>query len=301
MFYGALVDSADVIDNWNTVYNRIAIRSSAMISDLGMAVQSLMTTVDATIVVPNSMMTALNQRVLIALSLRKVHEEQLHKSVDKHGSLLYKIPPFCRRGSRSCRRPFSTRRFVKKHRAQIVSSAFKFMNETNPTVETHVWNSIVLVQKQITDWSGHLNFDKIVFPMLWKVLKSGASGSSGVRFSAHVVTGSKFAREVLKDRTDKFHTLFFEKRNRNFQQRLDRATQRTQRQLAQRAPLQDELHTLVYTICRLYFDRITLTRDQAYVLNPENLVRQFQCVETFQFLAGPGQPIGALFDSFSGT
>ncbi|KAL9698819.1 hypothetical protein quinque_002260 [Culex quinquefasciatus] len=42
------------------------------------------------------------------------------------------------------------------------------MNETNPTVETHVWNSIVLVPKQITDWSGHLNFDKIVFPMLWK-------------------------------------------------------------------------------------------------------------------------------------
>ncbi|KAL9705721.1 hypothetical protein quinque_009239 [Culex quinquefasciatus] len=145
-------------------------------------------------------MLGVKLRVLIALSLSKVHEKQLHKSVDKHGALLYKIPPFCRRGSRSCRRPFSTRRFVEKHRAQIVSSAFKFMNETNPTVETHVWNSIVLVQKQITDWSGHLN--------------------------------SKFA-------------FLFE----------------------------DELHTLVYKICRLYFDRITLTRDQAYVLNLENLVR----------------------------
>ncbi|KAL1395712.1 hypothetical protein pipiens_002800 [Culex pipiens pipiens] len=54
----------DAIDNWNTVYNRIAIRSSAMISDLGTAVQSLMGSVDAAIVVPNSILTTLNQGTL---------------------------------------------------------------------------------------------------------------------------------------------------------------------------------------------------------------------------------------------
>ncbi|EDS42472.1 conserved hypothetical protein [Culex quinquefasciatus] len=42
-----------------------------------------------------------------------------------------------------------------------------------------------------------------------------------------------------------------------------------------------------------YVDRITFTRDQAYVLNLENII-QFQCVELFHFVAEPGQPIGAL-------
>ncbi|KAL9696773.1 hypothetical protein quinque_016352 [Culex quinquefasciatus] len=51
----------DAIDNWNTVYNRIALRSSTMINDLRTAVQTMMTTVDAAIVVPATMTTTLNQ------------------------------------------------------------------------------------------------------------------------------------------------------------------------------------------------------------------------------------------------
>ncbi|KAL1396073.1 hypothetical protein pipiens_002749 [Culex pipiens pipiens] len=51
----------DSIDNWNTVYNRITLRSSTMINDLRTAVQTMMTTVNAAIVVPATMTTTLNQ------------------------------------------------------------------------------------------------------------------------------------------------------------------------------------------------------------------------------------------------
>ncbi|KAL9692643.1 hypothetical protein quinque_015722 [Culex quinquefasciatus] len=323
------------------------------------------------------------QRVLIAslrgyaLYLSKVPEEQLHKSVDKNGALLdngkfwsyhkHKTPAI-----RSAwfevvsallqHAPF----LVEKHRAQIVSSAFQFMDETDPTVVTHVWSSIVLVQTQIPDWSGHLNFDKAVFPKLWKVLKSGASGNAACVFPHMLPLVSKFTREVLGERTDKFHTLFFESINEGLKavhsSRTDisaisqayyevfqyvviqtvKDAQLTPQQInefcermleehlikviqwcittetssgrgsAERHDepdanshhalrFEDQLHTLVYKICRLYVERITLTRDQAYVLNLENLVRQFQCVELFQFLTGPAQPITTLFDTFAGT
>ncbi|KAL1375407.1 hypothetical protein pipiens_017506 [Culex pipiens pipiens] len=51
----------DSIDNWNTVYNRITLRSSTMINALRTAVQTMMTTVDAAIVVPSTLTTTLNQ------------------------------------------------------------------------------------------------------------------------------------------------------------------------------------------------------------------------------------------------
>ncbi|XP_038115806.1 E3 ubiquitin-protein ligase listerin isoform X1 [Culex quinquefasciatus] len=396
------------------------------------------------------------QRVLIAslrgyaLYLSKVPEEQLHKSVDKNGTLLdngkfwsyhkHKTPAI-----RSAwfevvsallqHAPF----LVEKHRAQIVSSAFQFMDETDPTVVTHVWSSIVLVQTQIPDWSEHLNFDKAVFPKLWKVLKSGASGNAACVFPHMLPLVSKFTRQVLGERTDKFHTLFFESINEGlkavhssrtdisaisqayyevfqyvviqtvkdgqltaeqinefcermledhlikviqwcittetssgryifgniatlldywcqysasikiYEQLLakfwNRLFEIVEQSIAVASDVQqittshveliqnlkrtshkrvkfnsgsaerhdepdanshhalrfeDQLHTLVYKICRLYVERITLTRDQAYVLNLENLVRQFQCVELFQFLTGPAQPITSLFDTFAG-
>ncbi|XP_055621838.1 E3 ubiquitin-protein ligase listerin [Toxorhynchites rutilus septentrionalis] len=167
------------------------------------------------------------QRVLIAslqgyaLYLSKLPKEQLQKSVAKNTTLLdnVKFWTYHKHKTPAVRSawfevvtallqhgPF----LLEQHHQKVVSCVFQFMDETDPVVVAHVWSSIVLIQTTISDWHTHLNIDKAVFPKLWKVLKSGASGNAACVFPHMLPLVSKFTREILDERMDKFQTLFFE-------------------------------------------------------------------------------------------
>lgn len=407
------------------------------------------------------------QRVLIAslrgyaLYLSKMPEEQLQKSVEKNGLLLdnakfwayhkHKTPAVRSAWFEVISALLQYGTFlIEKHQQQITTSVFQFMDETDPTVVTHIWSSIILVQAKIPNWHTYLNFDKAVFPKLSKVLRSGASGNAACIFPHMLPLVSKFTREVLGDRMAKFQTLFFDGINEGLKavhssrtditaisqayyevfqyvviqtvkddhlqseevasfcetmleahlvkviewcittesssgryifgniaslldywcqysasvkiyeqllakfwnrlyevvelsvnnrvenieqvsqshvelvQNLKRTSHKrvkfnsgsaerqtssseqdqTNRQAEEHAHrFEDQLKTLVYKICRMYIGRITSTRSQALVLQLENLVRQFQCPQLFQFLAGGGEGVklDGLFETFAGV
>ncbi|XP_055533592.1 E3 ubiquitin-protein ligase listerin [Wyeomyia smithii] len=170
------------------------------------------------------------QRVLIsslrgyALYISKMPEEQLQKSASKNALLLNnaKFWSYHKNKTPAIRSawfevissllqhaPF----LVEQHQQQITANVFQFMDETDPTVVSHVWSSIVLVQTKIPEWHRFLNFDKAVFPKLWKVLKTGANGNAACVFPHMLPLVSKFSREVMGDKADKFQALFFESMN----------------------------------------------------------------------------------------
>uniref|UniRef100_A0A182LWT0 E3 ubiquitin-protein ligase listerin n=1 Tax=Anopheles culicifacies TaxID=139723 RepID=A0A182LWT0_9DIPT len=168
------------------------------------------------------------QRVLIsslrgyALYLSKLPTENLKKSADKNATLLEspKFWTYHKHKTAAIRSawfevisallqyaPF----LVEKHQAQITTSVFQFLDETDPTVVTHVWSSIVLIQANLNGWHNHLNFDKAVFPKLWKLLKAGGAGNAACVYPHMLPLVSGFTREVLgEERLAKFYNLFFE-------------------------------------------------------------------------------------------
>ncbi|XP_041773916.1 E3 ubiquitin-protein ligase listerin [Anopheles merus] len=171
------------------------------------------------------------QRVLIsslrgyALYLSRIPPENLQKSADKNAELL-KSPKFWtyhKHKTAAIRAawfevisallqhaPF----LVDQHQAQITTSVFQFLDETDPTVVTHVWSSIVLIQAHLAGWHTHLNFDKAVFPKLWKLLRSGGGGNAACVYPHMLPLVSGFTRDVLGDeRLAKFYSLFFESMN----------------------------------------------------------------------------------------
>lgn len=384
-----------------------------------------------------------------ALYLSKLPEEQLKKSVAKNTVLLEntKFWTYHKHKNPAVRSAWfevitSLLQhgvfLVEQHHQQIVSSAFQFMDETDPVVVAHVWSSIVLIQAMIPNWHTHLNFDKAVFPKLWIVLKSGASGNAACVFPHMLPLVSKFTREILGERMSKFQTLFFQnikegltavhssrtdvsaisqayyevfqylvvemikdtqlqpeeiqqfcemmleehligviewcmttessrgrfifgniatlldywcKQSTNIKiygellakfwcrlyeiieqsvrsaediqqitsshieliQNLKRTSHKrvkfnndsVERQTNEAANdalrFEDQLHALVYKICRLYVERIGTSRDQDYILQLENLICQFQSAQMFQFLAGgEGAKIDCLFEIFAG-
>lgn len=401
------------------------------------------------------------QRVLIAslrgyaLYLSKLPGDQLQKSTAKNALLLdnAKFWSYHKHKTPAVRSAWfevisALLQFapylVEQHQQQIATSAFQFMDETDPTVVTHIWSCIVLVQAKIPNWYSYLNFDKAVFPKLWKVLKSGSSGNAACVFPHMLPLVSKFTREVLGEKMDKFQTLFFESINEGLKavhssrtdisaisqayyevfqyvviqtvkdtqlqpeevnlfcekmleehlvkviewcittgstsgrfifgniatlldywcqhsanikiyeqllakfwdrlfeiieqsvndaedvnqitvshveliQNLKRTSHKrvkfnsgsvenqsketeSTRHADHALRFEDQLKFLVFKICRLYMDRVSKSRDQAYVLQLENLIRQFQGVELFQFLAGgEGANIECLFDTFAST
>ncbi|XP_049297618.1 E3 ubiquitin-protein ligase listerin [Anopheles funestus] len=171
------------------------------------------------------------QRVLIsslrgyALYLSKIPTENLKKSTDKNATLLEspKFWTYHKHKTAAIRSawfevisallqyaPF----LVEQHQAQITTSVFQFLDETDPTVVTHVWSSIVLIQANLQGWHKHLNFDKAVFPKLWKLLKSGGGGNAACVYPHMLPLVSGFTREVLgEERLAKFYNLFFESMN----------------------------------------------------------------------------------------
>ena len=100
-----------------------------------------------------------------------------------------------------------------KYEQQMTTCVFQFMDETEPTVIPHIWSSIILIPMKIDNWHTYLNFDKAVFPKLWKVLKSGSAGNASCVFPQMLPLVSNFKREILKDKLEKFYCLFFENMN----------------------------------------------------------------------------------------
>uniref|UniRef100_A0A182QYR1 E3 ubiquitin-protein ligase listerin n=1 Tax=Anopheles farauti TaxID=69004 RepID=A0A182QYR1_9DIPT len=175
------------------------------------------------------------QRVLIsslrgyALYLARIPADSLKKSVEKNATILEspKFWTYHKHKTAAIRAawfeavsallqyaPF----LVEKHQAQVTTSVFQFLDETDPTVVTHVWSSIVLIQANLRDWHTHLNFDKAVFPKLWKLLKSGGAGNASCVYPHMLPLVSGFTRQVLgAERLAKFHNLFFESMNEGLQ------------------------------------------------------------------------------------
>uniref|UniRef100_A0A182S985 E3 ubiquitin-protein ligase listerin n=1 Tax=Anopheles maculatus TaxID=74869 RepID=A0A182S985_9DIPT len=175
------------------------------------------------------------QRVLIsslrgyALYLSRIPPESLKKSAEKNATMLEspKFWTYHKHKTAAIRSawfevisallqyaPF----LVEQHQAQITTCVFQFLDETDPTVVTHVWSSIVLIQANLTDWHTHLNFDKAVFPKLWKLLKSGGAGNAACVYPHMLPLVSGFTREVLgEERLAKFYNLFFESMNEGLQ------------------------------------------------------------------------------------
>uniref|UniRef100_A0A2M4A8L3 E3 ubiquitin-protein ligase listerin n=1 Tax=Anopheles triannulatus TaxID=58253 RepID=A0A2M4A8L3_9DIPT len=171
------------------------------------------------------------QRVLIsslrgyALYLSKIPQENLRKSVDKHDAMLEhpKFWTYHKHKTAAIRSawfeaiaallqygPF----LVEKHQAVITTSVFQFLDETDPTVVSHVWSAIVLIQANVPGWHSYLNFEKAVFPKLWKLLKGGGAGNASCIYPHMLPLVSAFNREVLGvERLAKFHSLFFESIN----------------------------------------------------------------------------------------
>ncbi|XP_055609013.1 E3 ubiquitin-protein ligase listerin [Uranotaenia lowii] len=404
------------------------------------------------------------QRVLIsslrgyALYLSKMSEEQLQKSGPSNTALLDngKFWSYHKHATPAVRSAWFEvisallqygLFLVEQHHQKITTNSFQYMDETDPTVVTHIWSSIVLIQAKIPNWHSYLNFEKAVFPKLWKVLKSGASGNAACVFPHMLPLVSKFTREVLGERMDKFQTLFFENINEGLkivqssrtdvcavsqayyevfqylvvqlvkddtlqpdqrkqfcetlledhlvkvvewcittesscgryifgniaslldywcqqsatielyesllkkfwnrlseiiEQSIDQAQdidqitnshveliQNLKRTSHKRVKFTEttsgqqptgpdsevdhahhahrfeaQLNTLVYRISRLYMNRIGKQREPGFILQLENLVRQFQCMELFQFLADSGKPgvparIDSLFETFA--
>ncbi|XP_058066938.1 E3 ubiquitin-protein ligase listerin [Anopheles bellator] len=171
------------------------------------------------------------QRVLIsslrgyALYLTKIPVESLKKSAEKNGAMLAhpKFWTYHKHKTPAVRSawfeaisallqygPFLT----ENHEAAITSNVFQFMDETDPTVVSHVWSSIVLIQANISGWHNYVNFEKAVFPKLWKLLKSGGAGNAACIYPHMLPLVSGCTREVLgAERLAKFYSLFFESIN----------------------------------------------------------------------------------------
>lgn len=97
---------------------------------------------------------------------------------------------------------------LEKHTAQLVNSVFQNLDESDPIVLPHLWTAILLVQVNIPLWHKHVNWEKMLQPKLWKVLKNGSS----VTYPQMLPFISKINAEILgeEEKLLKFYTNFFE-------------------------------------------------------------------------------------------
>ncbi|XP_059612638.1 E3 ubiquitin-protein ligase listerin [Phlebotomus argentipes] len=97
---------------------------------------------------------------------------------------------------------------LEKHTAQLVNAVFQNLDESDPIVLPHLWTAILLVQVNITAWSQHVNWEKMLLPKLWKVLKSGSS----VTYPQMLPFISKINGDILNEEEKllKFYGNFFE-------------------------------------------------------------------------------------------
>uniref|UniRef100_W4VS17 E3 ubiquitin-protein ligase listerin n=1 Tax=Corethrella appendiculata TaxID=1370023 RepID=W4VS17_9DIPT len=167
------------------------------------------------------------QRVLVAslrgyvLYLQKISEENLQKSASKNFTLLdnpkfwsyfkHKIPNIRAAWFEVISTLLQHGLFLlENHHQQLTTSVFQYLDETEPISIPHIWACVILTQTKIPNWNKYLNFEKAVYPKLWKVLKSGSGGNAAVVFPHMLPFISKFSREILAENLLKFYGTFFE-------------------------------------------------------------------------------------------
>lgn len=87
---------------------------------------------------------------------------------------------------------------------QVTSIAFKAIDEVDPALLSHIWTCIILVQVKIDNWCQYVNLNKMLFPKLWKILRS--SFYPCVIYPNLLPLVSKFNKKMLPD--DQLHTFY---------------------------------------------------------------------------------------------
>ncbi|GAB0100225.1 E3 ubiquitin-protein ligase listerin [Sergentomyia squamirostris] len=97
---------------------------------------------------------------------------------------------------------------LEKHTAQVVNAAFQNLDENDPIVLPHLWQAVLLIQVNLPTWSKHVNWEKMLLPKLWKVLKNGSS----VTYPHLLPFISRINIEILENEEKllKFYGNFFE-------------------------------------------------------------------------------------------
>lgn len=169
------------------------------------------------------------QRVVIsslrgyALYLEKISSEKLKQSADKNLALIdsdrfwslhkNKTPQIRSAFFEALSSLLQNGAFLlTKYEEQITSNVFKAIDESDPTLLSHIWTCIILVQLKIENWAQYVNVNKMLLPKLWKVLRSALFPC--VIFPNLLPLISKFNKAMLPgEQLHNFYLKFFENIN----------------------------------------------------------------------------------------
>lgn len=169
------------------------------------------------------------QRVVIsslrgyALYLEKISEDKLKQSADKNIALIdsdrfwslhkNKTPQIRSAFFEALSCLLQNGAFLlTKYEEQLTSNVFKAIDESDPTLLSHIWTCIILVQVKIENWSQYVNINKMLLPKLWKILRSALYPC--VIYPNLLPLISKFKKSMLPDdQLHSFYVKFFENIN----------------------------------------------------------------------------------------
>lgn len=101
---------------------------------------------------------------------------------------------------------------MKNLEPQLTSTVFKMLDENDPSVLSHVWTSVLLVQLKVDDWHKHVNLQKAFLPKLWRILRS--SSCPCIIYPNLLPMISKFNKSIMpNDELQTFYVKFFENIN----------------------------------------------------------------------------------------
>ncbi|KAL7037401.1 hypothetical protein ACKWTF_009198 [Chironomus riparius] len=101
---------------------------------------------------------------------------------------------------------------MKNLEPQLTSTVFKMLDESEPSVLSHIWTSILLVQLKVEDWHSHININKMLLPKLWKILRTCLYPC--IIYPNLLPLVSKFNKTILPDdQLQNFYLKFFENIN----------------------------------------------------------------------------------------
>lgn len=98
---------------------------------------------------------------------------------------------------------------VGKFEEPMTSFVFKAIDESDPTLLSHIWSCIILIQVKVENWSKYVNVNKMLLPKIWKILRTALYPC--VVFPNLLPLISKFNKEMLPDgQLHSFYSRFFE-------------------------------------------------------------------------------------------
>jgi len=155
--------------------------------------------------------------------LEKIPSEKIEKSLDRNINLIAhdKFWSFHKNKSPYVRAAFFEALtailqhapiLMKNLEPQLTSTVFKMLDENEPSVLSHIWTSILLVQLKVEDWYNHININKMLLPKLWKILRTCLFPC--IIYPNLLPFVSKFNKTILPDdQLQNFYLKFFENIN----------------------------------------------------------------------------------------